>query len=37
MGQGTWGKGKWDGEAPAEPKLSANREVGKSADREVNG
>ena len=23
----------WEGEAPAEPKFSANREVGKSADR----
>jgi len=33
MGQGTRDKGKWEGKAPAEPELSANREVGKSAGR----
>jgi hypothetical protein len=26
---------KWEGEAPAEPNLSANREIGKSASREM--
>jgi hypothetical protein len=25
----------WEGEAPAEPNLSANREIGKSASREM--
>jgi len=35
-GQGTWDR-IWEGEAPAEPNLSANREVGKSAGREWNG
>jgi hypothetical protein len=45
MGQGTWdrngtGRGtgdgmNWEGEAPAEPNLSANREIGRSASRET--
>jgi hypothetical protein len=25
----------WEGEAPAEPNLSSNREIGKSASRET--
>jgi hypothetical protein len=25
----------WEGEVPAEPNLSANREIGKSASRET--
>jgi len=33
-GQRTRDKEKWEGKAPAEPNLSANCEVGKSAGRE---
>ncbi|MFA0736586.1 MAG: hypothetical protein OGMRLDGQ_003086 [Candidatus Fervidibacter sp.] len=35
VGRGTGDGMNWEGEAPAEPNLSANREIGKSASRET--
>jgi hypothetical protein len=35
VGLGTRDGMNWEGEAPAEPNLSANREIGKSASRET--
>jgi len=35
VGRGTRDGMNWEGEAPAEPNLSANREIGKSASRET--
>gem|GEM_PF-3066004 len=35
VGLGTRDGMNWEGEVPAEPNLSANREIGKSASRET--
>jgi len=32
VGRGTRDRMNWEGEAPAEPNLSSNREIGKSAN-----